>query len=70
MWQGLGGSLMANPAKLVAAGWRLALGTREGLSAMKRAPRTDDGSLSRRRAWRPTADVASSISVAAAWIEP
>jgi hypothetical protein len=38
MWQGLGGSLIANPAKLVAAGWRLALGTREGLSAMKRAP--------------------------------
>jgi hypothetical protein len=29
---------MANPAKLVAAGWRPALGTREGLSAMMQAP--------------------------------
>ena len=38
LWQRLGGSLMANPAKLVAAGWRPALGTREGLSAMMRAP--------------------------------
>ncbi len=37
LWQRLGGSLMANPAKLVAAGWRPALGTREGLSAMMRA---------------------------------
>lgn len=38
LWERLGGSLMANPAKLVAAGWRPALGTREGLSAMMRAP--------------------------------
>jgi nucleoside-diphosphate-sugar epimerase len=38
LWQRLGGSLIANPAKLVAAGWRPALGTREGLSAMMRAP--------------------------------
>jgi nucleoside-diphosphate-sugar epimerase len=38
LWQRLGGSLMANPAKLVAAGWRPALGTREGLSAMMQAP--------------------------------
>jgi nucleoside-diphosphate-sugar epimerase len=38
LWQRLGGSLMANPAKLVAAGWRPALGTREGLSALMRAP--------------------------------
>ena len=37
LWQRLSGSLMANPAKLVAAGWRPALGTRAGLSAMMRA---------------------------------
>ncbi len=37
LWQRLGGTLMANPAKLIAAGWQPALGTRDGLSAMMRA---------------------------------
>jgi nucleoside-diphosphate-sugar epimerase len=34
LWQRLGGSLVASPAKLVAAGWRPAVDTREGLAAM------------------------------------
>jgi nucleoside-diphosphate-sugar epimerase len=34
LWQRLGGSLIANPAKLIAAGWRPAVDTREGLAAM------------------------------------
>ena len=36
LWQRLGGSLIANPAKLIAAGWRPAVDTREGLAAMMR----------------------------------
>jgi UDP-glucose 4-epimerase len=34
LWQRLGGSLTANPAKLIAAGWRPEVDTREGLAAM------------------------------------
>jgi UDP-glucose 4-epimerase len=37
LWQRLGGSLIANPAKLIAAGWRPAVDTREGLTAMMRS---------------------------------
>jgi UDP-glucose 4-epimerase len=37
LWQRIGGSLIANPSKLIAAGWRPAVGTREGLSAMMQA---------------------------------
>jgi UDP-glucose 4-epimerase len=37
LWQRLGGSLVASPAKLVAAGWRPEVGTREGLAAMMRS---------------------------------
>jgi UDP-glucose 4-epimerase len=36
-WQRLGGSLVARPAKLMAAGWRPALDTRAGLAAMMRS---------------------------------
>jgi UDP-glucose 4-epimerase len=35
-WQRLGGSLIASPAKLMAAGWRPDLDTRQGLAAMMR----------------------------------
>jgi uncharacterized protein YbjT (DUF2867 family) len=35
-WRRLGGSLIASPAKLMAAGWRPALDTRQGLTAMMR----------------------------------
>jgi UDP-glucose 4-epimerase len=34
LWQRLGGSLVVDPAKLMAAGWRPAIGTRDGLTAM------------------------------------
>jgi UDP-glucose 4-epimerase len=34
LWQRLGGSLVADPAKLMAAGWRPAIDTRAGLTAM------------------------------------
>ena len=37
LWQRLGGSLIVNPAKLIAAGWRPAVDTREGLTAMMRS---------------------------------
>lgn len=37
LWQRLGGSLIASPAKLIAAGWRPAVDTREGLTAMMRS---------------------------------
>lgn len=37
LWQRLGGSLIANPAKLVAAGWRPEVDTRDGLTAMMRS---------------------------------
>jgi nucleoside-diphosphate-sugar epimerase len=33
-WQRLGGSLIASPAKLMAAGWRPGLDTRQGLATM------------------------------------
>jgi nucleoside-diphosphate-sugar epimerase len=36
-WQRLGGSLIASPAKLMAAGWRPELDTRQGLAAMMRS---------------------------------
>ena len=35
-WQRLGGSLVASPAKLIAAGWRPVVDTRAGLAAMMR----------------------------------
>jgi nucleoside-diphosphate-sugar epimerase len=34
LWQRLGGSLVASPAKLIAAGWRPEVDTRSGLAAM------------------------------------
>jgi nucleoside-diphosphate-sugar epimerase len=34
LWERIGGSLVASPAKLMAAGWRPPLGTRAGLAAM------------------------------------
>jgi nucleoside-diphosphate-sugar epimerase len=37
LWQRLGGSLVASPAKLIAAGWRPEIDTREGLAAMMRS---------------------------------
>jgi len=37
LWQRLGGSLIADPAKLIAAGWQPAVDTRAGLAAMMRA---------------------------------
>jgi nucleoside-diphosphate-sugar epimerase len=37
MWQRLGGSLVASPVKLIAAGWRPEVHTRDGLAAMMRA---------------------------------
>jgi UDP-glucose 4-epimerase len=37
LWQRLGGSLVASPAKLIAAGWRPAVDTRAGLTAMMRS---------------------------------
>jgi hypothetical protein len=37
LWERLGGSLVANPAKLMAAGWRPAVDTRDGLTAMMRS---------------------------------
>jgi UDP-glucose 4-epimerase len=37
MWERLGGSLVASPQKLIAAGWRPVLGTRAGLAAMARS---------------------------------
>jgi nucleoside-diphosphate-sugar epimerase len=37
-WQRIGGSLVADPAKLLAAGWKPAIGTRDGLAALT-APR-------------------------------
>ena len=38
LWERLGGSLVANPAKLMAAGWRpAAVDTRDGLTAMMRS---------------------------------
>jgi nucleoside-diphosphate-sugar epimerase len=40
-WQRLGGSLIASPAKLMAAGWRPALDTRQGLAAMMRPAQSD-----------------------------
>ena len=36
-WQRLGGPLVASPAKLIAAGWRPPVDTREGLAAMMRS---------------------------------
>jgi UDP-glucose 4-epimerase len=36
-WQRLGGSLVASPTKLIAAGWRPELDTRAGLAAMMRS---------------------------------
>jgi UDP-glucose 4-epimerase len=36
-WERLGGSLVADPAKLLRAGWRPAVETREGLAALVRA---------------------------------
>lgn len=36
MWQRLGGELIADPAKLTAAGWRPAVSTTEGLAGMVR----------------------------------
>jgi nucleoside-diphosphate-sugar epimerase len=37
LWERLGASLVANPAKLIAAGWQPALDTRAGLAAMMRS---------------------------------
>ena len=37
LWQRLGGPLVASPAKLIAAGWRPPVDTREGLAAMMRS---------------------------------
>jgi nucleoside-diphosphate-sugar epimerase len=37
LWRRLGGSLVVSPAKLMAAGWRPVVATREGLTAMMRA---------------------------------
>lgn len=37
-WQRLGGSQIADPEKLLAAGWKPAIDTRAGLAAMARAP--------------------------------
>ena len=37
LWQRLGGSLVASPAKLIAAGWRPEVDTRAGLAAMMRS---------------------------------
>jgi nucleoside-diphosphate-sugar epimerase len=37
LWRRLGGSLVVSPAKLIAAGWRPVVATREGLTAMMRA---------------------------------
>ena len=37
LWRRLGGSLVASPAKLIAAGWRPVVATRDGLTAMMRA---------------------------------
>jgi UDP-glucose 4-epimerase len=37
LWHRLGGSLVVDPAKLMAAGWRPAIGTRDGLTAMMQA---------------------------------
>jgi nucleoside-diphosphate-sugar epimerase len=37
LWSRIGDSLIVDPAKLIAAGWRPEIGTREGLSAMMRA---------------------------------
>jgi UDP-glucose 4-epimerase len=39
LWRRLGGSLVASPAKLIAAGWRPVVATRDGLTAMMRARR-------------------------------
>lgn len=36
-WQRLGGTLVADPAKLMQAGWKPTLGTRSGLAALTRA---------------------------------
>jgi UDP-glucose 4-epimerase len=43
LWQRLGGSLVASPAKLIAAGWRPEIDTRAGLAAMMRSsePQSD-----------------------------
>ena len=35
-WQRLGGALVADPAKLMQAGWKPALDTRAGLAALVR----------------------------------
>jgi len=37
LWQRLGASLVADPAKLMTAGWRPAIDTRDGLTAMMRS---------------------------------
>jgi UDP-glucose 4-epimerase len=37
LWRRLGGSLVASPAKLIAAGWRPVVATRDGLAAMMRS---------------------------------
>ena len=37
-WQRLGGTLVADPAKLVQAGWKPALETRANLAALLRDP--------------------------------
>jgi UDP-glucose 4-epimerase len=41
LWRRLGGSLVASPAKLIAAGWQPAVDTRAGLEAMMRARSSD-----------------------------
>jgi hypothetical protein len=43
LWQRLGGSLVASPAKLVAAGWRPAVDTREGLVTMMHSAKSVHG---------------------------
>jgi nucleoside-diphosphate-sugar epimerase len=37
LWRRLGGSLVVSPAKLIAAGWRPVVATRDGLTAMMRS---------------------------------
>jgi UDP-glucose 4-epimerase len=38
-WQRLGGSLVADPTRLIEAGWRPGIETRAGLAALMRASR-------------------------------
>ena len=50
-WQRLGGTLVADPARLMQAGWKPALETRAGLAALAREARLSEcvGSLAESR---------------------